>query len=454
MPGQRDIAHPGHVASPFRAMFASTVHSQDTGSKPGATFGGMLVVFPEVRVRQVLIYSVLLIVGLVLSQVWPGLATDPSTRSAIAKCIELVTYTCLGFIMIHVGQEFELDKTRLKSYGVDFVVALSAAVLPWLLCTAYFVLVIIPSTQWGNAEVWKESLVASVFSAPTSAGVLFSMLAAAGLGATWIFKKARVLAIFDDLDVVLLMIPLKALMVGPKWQLGVVILVMAALLALAYKKLHAWQLPASWKAVTSYAVGIVLASELLHVLSAKLDPAVPIHIEVLLPAFVLGCVMARAEHAIEGESHGHLDPVEHRASTVISGVFLFLVGLSMPLLTNAALGPDAKHLALRDHTPVMSWGTIAIHVVIITIISNLGKMVPALCYRAEAKWNERLALAIGMWPRGEVGAGVLVLSLGYGISGPIITIALLSLAANLVLTGGFIVVINRLLAVNVVPSKS
>jgi hypothetical protein len=49
-----------------------------------------------------------------------------------------------------------------------------------------------------------------------------------------------------------------------------------------------------------------------------------------------------------------------------------------------------------------------------------------------------------MWPRGEVGAGVLVISLSYGIGGPIVTIAMLSLALNLLLTGAFIYVVKRL----------
>ena len=49
-----------------------------------------------------------------------------------------------------------------------------------------------------------------------------------------------------------------------------------------------------------------------------------------------------------------------------------------------------------------------------------------------------------MWPRGEVGAGVLVISLSYGIGGPIVTVAMLSLALNLLLTGAFIYVVKRL----------
>jgi hypothetical protein len=51
-----------------------------------------------------------------------------------------------------------------------------------------------------------------------------------------------------------------------------------------------------------------------------------------------------------------------------------------------------------------------------------------------------------MWPRGEVGAGVLIVSLGYGLGGPMITAAMLSLALNLVLTGAFILLVKWLVA--------
>jgi hypothetical protein len=73
-------------------------------------------------------------------------------------------------------------------------------------------------------------------------------------------------------------------------------------------------------------------------------------------------------------------------------------------------------------------------------------MFPALCYRREAHWRERLAVAIGMWPRGEVGAGVLVVSLSYGIGGAVVTVAMLSLALNLLLTGLFILIVKKLLS--------
>ena len=92
--------------------------------------------------------------------------------------------------------------------------------------TGYFVFVMLPSEVWGDFTAWKETLLAGRLAAPTSAGVLVSMLAAAGLGATWLFRRVRVLAIFDDLDTVLLMIPLKMLMMGLAWQLGLIVVLM------------------------------------------------------------------------------------------------------------------------------------------------------------------------------------------------------------------------------------
>ena len=111
-----------------------------------------------------------------------------------------------------------------------------------------------------------------------------------------------------------------------------------------------------------------------------------------------------------------------------------LVGLSMPPLFNGTGGAS------------VGWPQLLTHTLWLTLLANLGKMFPLLCYRQEAHWKERLALCVGMWPRGEVGAGVLVVSLGYGISGLIVPAAALSLALNLVLTGVFIMIVQRLLA--------
>jgi Kef-type K+ transport system membrane component KefB len=190
--------------------------------------------------------------------------------------------------------------------------------------------------------------------------------------------------------------------------------------------------------VLSYAVVITGVSEAIYRASKLFAEAVPIHIEVLLPAFVLGAMLAQpqghdphADDAREGHQEGPESPEEQRVATVISAAFMVLVGLSMPPIALAAGS---------------SWGTLALHVLAVTLLSNLGKMFPLLMYRHEAHWRERLAICIGMWPRGEVGAGVLVVSLGYGIGGQMVTVAALSLALNLLLTGAFIYVVKWLLS--------
>ncbi len=391
--------------------------------------------------RKVLVFSILLVGSLGLSQVLPGLVGEP--YSAISGWIRLLTMAALAFIMIHVGFEFDLDKSKLRQYGWDYVVAFTAATFPWILVTGYFIFVMLPQDVWTDFSAWKETLLAGRFAAPTSAGVLFAMLAAAGLGATWVFRKARILAIFDDLDTVLLMIPLKMLMVGLAWQLGLVVVVMIAMLAAGYIWLHQVRLPVGWRWVLGYAFAIAIISELIYLGTNWVDDSVPIHIEVLLPAFVLGCILARPEH---GEDL-HEQPAERRAATWVAGIFMVLVGLNMPVIlgvsTGATFGEAGTVTAAQ---PMPSWEVIALHVLAITVLSNIGKMFPAFCYRKEAHWKERLAVAVGMWPRGEVGAGVLVVSLSYAIGGPIVTVAMLSLALNLVLTGVFILIVKRLVA--------
>jgi len=383
--------------------------------------------------KQVLLFSILLVVGLVLSQFSEQLFGDSVTAR---ETIRILTMIMLGFIMIHVGYEFEVDRTRLGSYGFDYLVAATAATFPWIFCAVYFVLAFHDASQWGAFDTWTQALLAGRFAAPTSAGVLFSMLAAAGLSASWFFKKVRVLAIFDDLDTVLLMIPLKMLIVGLRWQLGAIVVVMIVLLWLAWKYLHRIRIPVSWPWVLSYAAAITLVSELIYKISKAFNDVVPIHIEVLLPAFVLGCMMARpvgadphGDDTREGHQEGPESPQEQKVAIAVSAAFMVLVGLSMPPVTL-----DGG-----------SWLWITVHVLAITILANLGKMFPLFVYKREAHWKERLAICVGMWPRGEVGAGVLVISLGYGIGGEIVAVAALSLGLNLLLTGVFIIIVKRLL---------
>ena len=73
----------------------------------------------------------------------------------------------------------------------------------------------------------------------------------------------------------------------------------------------------------------------------------------------------------------------------------------------------------------------------------LFKMVPMLFYR-DRSLTERLALSIGMFTRGEVGAGIIFVSIGYGLGGPLLAISLLTILTNLILTGGFVIIVKRL----------
>lgn len=385
--------------------------------------------------KRVALFSLLLIAGLALSQAIPGLAE--ARASGLGLVVKVLTMTALAFIMIHVGLQFDLDKDRMRSYGWDYVVAMTAAAFPWLLVSGYFLLILLPPGSVGSFDAWTEVLLAGRFAAPTSAGLLFAMLGAAGLGATWVFRKARVLAIFDDLDTVVLMIPLKILIVGMAWQMGVTLLIMMTQLWVAWRWLHAIDWPRTWPWVLAYAVALASVCEGIYLGSKILDDTVPIYLEVLLPAFVLGCVLRR-------DHDEPADPREAAVAAVITASFMVLVGLNMPSLT-AFEGATESSGSVSASQPLPGWPTLAYHTLVVTVLANVGKLFPLACYRREATLRERLALSVALWPRGEVGAGVLLLSLAYGLGGPMIAVATLSLALNLLLTGFFILIVKRLL---------
>ncbi|MBI3307710.1 MAG: cation:proton antiporter [Candidatus Omnitrophica bacterium] len=365
---------------------------------------------------QIIIYSVLLLIGMAVSQVWE--------LENIKGVLSIVTMVCLSYIMIEVGLEFKLDKKRLKSYGWDYVVAATAAAFPWIFCAVYFIAFF--------DTPWKEALLVGRFAAPTSAGVLFAMLAAAGLASTWLFKKAQVLAIFDDLDTVLLMIPLQMLFVGLKPELFFVVAIICGLLAAAYYWLHSLRLPSKTGWLLCYGTLLVILTQLL-------ERATHIHLEVLLPAFVLGCILYNP-HDDDPKNekkylheHAFLEPEEPRPrlfDKMIKGVFMLLVGCSLPKVSFGEINLNQ----------------LILHVLALTFLSNLGKCFPAFCYRQEASMRERIALSIAMFPRGEVGAGVLLIALNYGLTGIPATLSIISLALNLVLTGFFIAAVKWLIA--------
>jgi Kef-type K+ transport system membrane component KefB len=408
--------------------------------------------------KKIVIYSILICLGLVFSQFLPLIGGENYLR--VGFVVKQLTMIALAFIMIHVGLEFSIAKGRLAEYGKDYFVAFTTATLPWIFCSIYFVYFLPHNETLTSYQIWTESLLIGRFAAPTSAGVLFTMLAGVGLAHTWLFRKTRILAIFDDLDTILLMIPLKILLVGMKWELFVVIIFLVSLLIFAWKKLHRISLPLGWRWILLYSIITVVFCELVYVFTNSMNGVMSIHLEVLLPAFVWGCVLAYPDQD-EKKLHTLLErPSEKRIQFNISALFMLLVGLSMPpvLLDVAAFQNlenrgwmevivESPQLIFRSNGS-LPFSSLIIHAFTVTCIANLGKMFPLFCYRDKASLRERFALCLGMCCRGEVGAGILVVSLSlvtYAKSATI-TIAMLALVLNFLLIGPIIGVIKWLTA--------
>ena len=147
----------------------------------------------------------------------------------------------------------------------------------------------------------------------------------------------------------------------------------------------------------------------------------------------------------------------------ISAVFMILVGLSMPALFNesasAAASAHRRHLVQgsdddddasgsASHEPkaaaMVPPATLILHVVVCTVLMNVGKMFPAFCFKSEVSLRMRIALAIGMMPRGEVCAGIIVNAIALGVTGVSISIAVLCLAVNMISVSGFIFLVKTL----------
>ncbi len=383
---------------------------------------------------KVLLFSAFLIVGLLVSQALPQFAG--SDYGTVKTFTNTLLYVCLSFIMINVGREFEIDKTRWKSYAQDYFIAMATAAVPWFLVAIYYVYVLLPAEYWGSWEAWKENLLLSRFAAPTSAGILFTMLAALHLKDSWIYKKIQVLAIFDDLDTIILMIPLQIMMIGLRWQLILIVLIVFLLLVAGWKYLGKNDWRQDWKAVLLYAVLVFAVTQILYLITKHYyGEEGSIHIEVLLPAFVLGMMM----------KHKDTDSVmERKVASGISFLFMFLVGVSMPPFLGVGLTAVTETaVSLTGSQPMMPWGVMTLHVLMVSLLSNIGKLMPLFFYR-ERLLSERLALSIGMFTRGEVGAGIIFIALGYNLGGPALVVSVLTIVLNLILTGIFVLWVKNL----------
>lgn len=388
--------------------------------------------------RKVYTFSVLLVIGLVLSQILPPLLGESFPTFQLVSTSLL--YISLAFIMINVGREFELNKKEWRSYTLDYGVAMGAAAFPWILVALYYLFAVAPPEMkmWLNGDAWKESFMLGRYAAPTSAGILFTMLVAAGLKHTWVYKKVQVLAIFDDLDTILLMIPLQILMIGMRWQMFVILIVAVVLIWLGWKKMNSYNLKQDWKSILFYSVLLYIVIEALYRITTHFyGHEGGIHIEILLPAFILGMIM-------KGEHPPVPEVKEEKVTSSISYIFMLLVGLSMPLFIGVDFSTDASLSAsVISQIPMPHWSVIAMHVFIVTLVSNIGKLFPLFFYK-DRKIAERLAISIGMFARGEVGAGVLFIAIGYQIGGVLLVVSVLAMCLNLLLTGIFITYAKKL----------
>ena len=86
--------------------------------------------------KKILLFSFFLVIGLVVSQFLPAMVGE--NYSMVKTISNTLLYVCLAFIMINVGREFEMDKTRWKSYTEDYFIAMATAAFPWIFVALCF----------------------------------------------------------------------------------------------------------------------------------------------------------------------------------------------------------------------------------------------------------------------------------------------------------------------------
>jgi hypothetical protein len=84
------------------------------------------------------VFTCTLLCGVVVSQI-AAAKLDKDNHHVYVDNVAIVTMTLLSFIMIGVGCEFDIDKSNLRQYGQDYLVAMTAAGFPWIFVGAWFV---------------------------------------------------------------------------------------------------------------------------------------------------------------------------------------------------------------------------------------------------------------------------------------------------------------------------
>merc|ERR1719356_2080916 len=118
----------------------------------------------------------------------------------------------------------------------------------------------------------------------------------------------------------------------------------------------------------------------------------------------------------------------------------------MPALFKESDSSDGHRRLGEDSVETMDPSSIALHVLVCSVLMNVGKLFPATQYKKEAPLRTRIALAVAMMPRGEVCAGIIANALALGITGPPMVIAIFCLAINMMMVSGFIFTVKALVA--------
>jgi len=401
---------------------------------------------------KILVYSFLMCVGLAISQFIPQAEDDE-----FGFYVRLPAGIALSYIIVHVGLDFEIVKWRLPTYALDFFVATSAALVPLLVVFGYLKYVCgshsLPHAWYVEEPLGtSQGLLLSVFSAPTSAGMLISMMEAADLKHTWVFKKASMLAILDDIDSLVFIAFMRILAIGGSQidlrHFGPVI-VTVGLLTIAWFNIHKFVIPHSWPWVLMYAFILGTGFWIIEGLTREFPHCNFIFVvAVLIPSFTLGCVtydpkmetsqsykhieIELTEEFIERQEY--IDSHAPCMETFMGCAFMFFVGLSMPSLNS--LGS-------------MSHSAVIFHVVAINILMLLGKLIICFFYSNETSKTQRIALGLAMCPRGEIGASVIIITiqtLKGKIDDAYLGVVVLSVIMNLVTSCGLIVYVKKLAA--------
>ena len=108
--------------------------------------------------KKILLFSFFLMLGLVVSQFLPAMVGEG--YSSVKTVSNTLLYVCLAFIMINVGREFEMDKSRWRSYTEDYFIAMATAAFPWIFVALYYMFVLLPGDLWGSWDALEGEPVA------------------------------------------------------------------------------------------------------------------------------------------------------------------------------------------------------------------------------------------------------------------------------------------------------